>query len=313
MSVDADDEFQKELITLFVQEAQEWLQQIHVALDELQQGPPADRHTKLAQTMKAGLTNLGGSAATISLSEIEQASFAALSFVEAVENPAAALSASAFLALCKQLGHIHSALTRATGVTFDPESSVCPEAVPATISASDLLAALQGLLSRQTGATDMARNITRTVIAQIEGLIQTGVTECDAHSLRSFLIRVADAEQIFLDAVQQQGPMVVEGVAQMSRGLRESDRMSPGEGQALVDQVNALWAASQQVNALQAMTFFMGLQSFLTIVTHRRVLPEARQFELVERRLRGILGHVQEWVEAGRKEREAIDALLPAA
>lgn len=313
MSVDADDEFQKELITLFVQEAQEWLQQIHVALDELQQGPPADRHTKLAQTMKAGLTNLGGSAATISLSEIEQASFAALSFVEAVENPAAALSASAFLALCKQLGHIHSALTRATGVTFDAESSVCPEAVPATLSASDLLAALQGLLSRQTGETEMARNVTRTVIAQIEGLIQTGVTECDAHSLRSFLIRVADAEQIFLDAVQQQGPMVVDGVAQMSRGLRESDRMSTGEGQALVDQVNALWAASQQVNALQAMTFFMGLQSFLTIVTHRRVLPEARQFELVEQRLRGILGHVQEWVEAGRKEREAIDALLPAA
>ena len=46
MSADTDDEFQKELITLFVQEAQEWLQQIHVALDELQQGPPADRDRK---------------------------------------------------------------------------------------------------------------------------------------------------------------------------------------------------------------------------------------------------------------------------
>ena len=193
MSVDVDDEFQKELITLFLQEAQEWLQQIHVALDELQQGPPANRHTKLAQTMKAGLTNLGGSAATISLSEVEQASFAALSFVEAVENPSAALSASDFLALCKQLGHIHSALTRATGVTFDADSSACTEAVPATMATSDLLAALQDLLSCQTGATEMARNITRTVIAQVEGLIQTGVTQCDTHSLRSRLIRVADA------------------------------------------------------------------------------------------------------------------------
>lgn len=313
MSVDVDDEFQKELITLFLQEAQEWLQQIHVALDELQQGPPANRHTKLAQTMKAGLTNLGGSAATISLSEVEQASFAALSFVEAVENPSAALSASAFLALCKQLGHIHSALTRATGVTFDADSSACTEAVPATMATSDLLAALQDLLSCQTGATEMARNITRTVIAQVEGLIQTGVTQCDTHSLRSRLIRVADAEQIFLDAVQRQGPVVVDGVAQMSRGLRESDRMSTGEGQVLLDRVSALWAASQQVNALQAMTFFMGLQSFLTIVTQRRALPEVRQFELVEQRLRGILGHIQEWVEAGRVEREAIEALLPAA
>ncbi|MEK6532753.1 MAG: hypothetical protein AABZ52_02580, partial [Nitrospirota bacterium] len=64
MAVETDDEFQKELIALFTQEAQEWLQQIHVALDELQQGPPADRHLKLAHTIKAGLTNLGGSAAT---------------------------------------------------------------------------------------------------------------------------------------------------------------------------------------------------------------------------------------------------------
>lgn len=39
MSADTEDAFQKELIELFVQEAQEWLQQIHVALDELQQAP----------------------------------------------------------------------------------------------------------------------------------------------------------------------------------------------------------------------------------------------------------------------------------
>lgn len=313
MSVDVDDEFQKELITLFVQEAQEWLQQIHVALDELQQGPPAERHRKLAQTMKAGLANLGGSAATISLIQVEQASFAALPFVDAVENPAAALSASAFLALCKQLGQIHSALTRATGVTFDAESTACTDAVSATMATSDLLVALRDLLSRQAGATEMARHVTGTVITQVEGLIHTGVTQCDTNSLRSFLIRVDDAEQVFLDAVQQQGPMVVEGVAQMSRGLREPDRISMGEWLSLVDRVGALWAASQQVNALQAMTFFMGLQSFLTVVTQRRVLPESRQFEMVEERLRAILSHIQEWVEAGRVERGAIDALLPAA
>ena len=108
MSADTDDEFQKELITLFVQEAQEWLQQIHVALDELQQGPPADRHLQLAQTMKAGLANLGGSAATINLHEVEQTSFAALPLVEAVADPSVPLSAQAFLSLCKQLGQIHA-------------------------------------------------------------------------------------------------------------------------------------------------------------------------------------------------------------
>src|SRR3990167_103767 len=141
MAVDTEDEFQKELIALFAREAQEWLQQIHVALDELQQGPPADRHLKLAHTIKAGLANLGGSAATISLHEVEQASFSGLPFVEAVENPSVPLSASAFLALCKQLGQIHDALTRATGVAFDPESAV-EEVVPVTVPAQEFLAAL---------------------------------------------------------------------------------------------------------------------------------------------------------------------------
>ncbi|MEC4889932.1 MAG: hypothetical protein RI101_07705 [Nitrospira sp.] len=313
MSVDADDEFQKELITLFVQEAQEWLQQIHVALDELQQGPPADRHIKLAQTIKAGLTNLGGSAATINLTGVEQASFSALPFVEAVENPAVALSASAFLALCKQLGQIHGALTHATGVTFDAESSASAEAVPSTMATSDLLAALQGLLSGQTGADEVARNVTRTVIAQVEGLVNTGVSQCDTNSLREFLTRVADAEQMFLGVVQQQGPMVAEGVAQMNRELRGPGQNPVSEWQALVDRVGALWSASQQVNAVQAMTFFLGLKSFLTIVMERRVLPNPRQFETVEQRLRSMLGAMQEWVEAGRAERGAINALLPAA
>src|SRR6476661_8627205 len=67
MSGDTSDEFQKELVDLFVQEAHEWLQNIHVALDELQQGPPPERHAALIGTLTAGVTNLGGSAATINL------------------------------------------------------------------------------------------------------------------------------------------------------------------------------------------------------------------------------------------------------
>ena len=35
MSVETEDAFQKELVELFVQEAQEWLQQIHVAANRL--------------------------------------------------------------------------------------------------------------------------------------------------------------------------------------------------------------------------------------------------------------------------------------
>ena len=71
MAADTTDDFQKELVDLFVQEAHEWLQNIHVALDELQQGPAPERHAKLIETISAGVMNLGGSAATINLPDVE--------------------------------------------------------------------------------------------------------------------------------------------------------------------------------------------------------------------------------------------------
>src|SRR6267143_1878438 len=85
MAADTTDDFQKELVDLFVQEAHEWLQNIHVALDELQQGPAPERHAKLIETISAGVTNLGGSAATINLPDVTHASFAAIPCVERID------------------------------------------------------------------------------------------------------------------------------------------------------------------------------------------------------------------------------------
>lgn len=312
MSVDMDDEFQKELITLFVQEAQEWLQRIHVALDELQQGPPADRHLKLAQIIKAGLTSLGGSAATINLLEVEQASYSGLPLVEAVEDPSVPLSASAFLSLCKQLGQIHGALTRATGVTFDAESAA-EEVAATTLPVQEFLAALHNLRARSTGTATMPCQVTKTIMAQLDGMARNGLTHCDAVSLREVLERGAQAELAFAQAVQQLGPLVADGIRRMGSVSVEEWQSSSGEWKAMVDRVGELWSASQQVNAVEAMTFFTGLQSFLTIVLAQRVVPGAPQFDKVEARLRGMPSVIQEWAEAGRREREAIEALLPAA
>lgn len=310
MAVDAEDAFQKELIELFVQEAHEWLQQIHVALDELQQSPVPDRHLKLAQTIKAGITNLGGSAATISLGDVERASFAALPFVEAVQNPAAKISANDFITLCKQLGHIHTALTRATGVTFQAESAEAVEALPLTIPAIDLLTALQELHQRQSAPDAASRNLVQTVIAQIQGLLNSGVAHCDVNSMRAFLDRLAEADDAFCAAVQQQLPQVTEGLARLKR---ESDRPAESEHlQALQEQVTQLWTVAQQVNASHAMTFFMGLHSFLGIVAQRRVAIAAKKYDAVESRLRSLMLTIQGWADNGRAERAAIGHLLPS-
>lgn len=312
MAVDTEDEFQKELIALFAQEAQEWLQQIHVALDELQQGPPADRHLKLAHTIKAGLANLGGSAATISLHEVEQASFSGLPLVEAVENPSVPLSASAFLALCKQLGQIHDALTRATGVAFDPESAV-EEVVPVTVPVQEFVVALSDLISRLGGSTAMPCHVTKTIMAQIEGMMSNGVTHCDTASLREMLARGAEVEQAYAQTVQRIGPLVADGIGKMAQTSFGQWKEASGEWSAVANHASEIWSASQQVNAADAMTFFTGVQSFLAIVMEQRVMLPASQFKKVESRLRSMPSIIEAWVEAGRRERGAIEALLPAA
>jgi chemotaxis protein histidine kinase CheA len=311
MSVETEDEFQKDLIGVFVQEAQEWLQQIHVALDELQQGPAPDHHLKLAQTIKAGIANLGGTAATLNLSDVERASFSTLPFVDVVQDPAATISANDFIALCQHLGHIHAALTRATGVAFDSESAPASAgSLPITILTSDLLASLHRLQERQVQSGSFPRNLVKTVIAQVEGLMNNGIKQCNVTSMREFFDRLAAEEEGFLQIMQQQLPSLNDELVRLKNAV-EAPEWSPERLQAVVEQVAQLWSAAQQVNASPAMTFFMGLHSFLTVVMHQRVVVAAKKYETVESRLGECMKTIHGWVETGRAERTAIGSVLP--
>jgi chemotaxis protein histidine kinase CheA len=311
MSLETDDEFQKELIEVFVQEAQEWLQQIHVALDELQQGPAPDRHLQLTQTIKTGIANMAGTAATINLTEVERASFAVLPFVEAVQDPTVPASAGDFIALCKRLGDIHTALTQATGVTFDAESAVASVAHEAvTVPAQELLLTLNGLQEQQARSGSPRRNLVQAVIAQVKGLIDSGVGQCNVTTLREFLGRWSEREDGFLQSVQQQHPDLIDELKRLTCG--EGGQGSASERlQLVVEQVAQLWSAAQQVNASQATTFFMGLHSFLTVAMQQRIVVEPKKYEAVGKRLEDVLKAIQVWVEVGRAERAAIGAALP--
>jgi len=312
MSVETEDAFQKELIELFVQEAQEWLQQIHVALDELQQAPPAERHRSLAQTIKVGIANLGGSAATINLSDVERASFSALPFVEAVQEPSARISAEDFLALCKQLGHIHGSLTRATGVAFDTEAAqASADSPPTAISTKDLLALLRGLYEQGPVTATFSRNLVQTMMAQTEGLLQRGVEQCNLGSIQEFLDRSAEGEQGFVALARQEVPHL-STILQALRNNSASSAVPSSHLQNAVDRVAQLWSAAQQVNASHTMTFFMGLHSFLAIVMDRRVPVEPKRYEAVQSRLAQSISSLEEWERCGQTERASIQRLLPS-
>ncbi len=312
MSVETEDAFQKELIELFVQEAQEWLQQIHVALDELQQAPPADRYRSLAQTIKVGITNLGGSAATINLNDVERASFSALPFIEAVQEPSARISADDFLALCKQLGHIHGTLTRATGVAFDTEAAqASADSAPTTIGTKELLSLLRGLSDQVSATGTFCRNLVQTMVAQTEGLLQRGMEQCNLLSIQEFLDRSAEGEQGFLELARQEVPHLSTILQALKNGSASSEVPSSHLQNAL-ERVAQLWSAAQQVNASHTMTFFMGLHSFLAIVMDRRVTVDATRYEAVQSRLAQSINSLEEWAQCGQAERAALQRVLPS-
>jgi chemotaxis protein histidine kinase CheA len=313
MSVETEDAFQKELVELFVQEAQEWLQQIHVALDELQQAPPSERHRALAQTIKVGVTNLGGSAATLNLSDVERASFSALPFVEAVQDPSAQISTDDFIALCKHLGHIHGALTRATGVTFEADDvSASSEDPPTMIPTKEFLTLLRGLQDQCIVSNAVHRNLLQTMLAQAEGLMERGVEQCNMSSIHEFLERSAEEEQCFLDVVRQELPRLM-AIIQTLKTSGNAPSAPSSDLENIVERVAQLWSAAQQVNASHAMLFFMGLHSFLTIVTQHHVVVGATRYDAIQSRLDQCLKGIEEWAANGRMERVAIQRVLPCA
>ena len=313
MAADTTDDFQKELVDLFVQEAHEWLQNIHVALDELQQGPAPERHAKLIGTIFAGVTNLGGSAATINLPDIERASFEAIPFIEALQDPQKTLSVQDFLSLCKQLGQIHTALTRATGISFEDDGTGrAAEVVYASLSPREFLHALQGLREKQLPCTASGHNLICGMIEQMEGQIQAGVERIDATVIQGYLARVSEAEESFLKAIDEGMPEIVKNMGAIN--MDESEASSSIQAlEASLEDVARLRMEAQQVNAGPAMMFFTGLHSLLTVVAQRRVVLAARRVESVKARLHVIGSAIRQWVDHGRAQRVAIDQLLPAS
>jgi chemotaxis protein histidine kinase CheA len=316
MAADITDDFQKELVELFVQEAQEWLENIHVALDELQQGPAPERHTKLVQEISGGVTNLGGSAATIDLQDVTQASFATLPFIEALQDPQKGCSAQDFLSLCKQLGQIQRALTNATGMSFDGSGSGAPaetpvETVDVGLSPGEFLQALQALQEKQSSEGGSGFNIIRSLIEQAEGLIQAGVERVDATNVHGYLTRVSDAEESFLRSIDEGVPEIMKKMSALK--LEEADASLRALAlEATLQEVTRLWTEAQQVNAGSAVVFFTGLHSFLTVAAQRQVDLAVARVESVMARLHAMGGSIRLWVEQGRAQRAEINQMLAA-
>lgn len=305
MAGDTSDDFQKELVDLFVQEAQEWLQNIHVALDELQQGPAPERHEALIGILSGGVTNLGGSAATINLPEVEQASFSAIPFIEALKDPHKSFSVQDFLSLCKQLGQIHIALTRATGISFEAGGECETQGTTQrTVSPEEFLQALRTIQSSQTEGGVAERNIVLTMIDQIEAQMKAGVRQVSVDAVQDYLQRLADSEGAFIHSLDDAVPNLTAQISSMSASPLTTT------AETCIQCVAQLRTESQNLNAIPATSFFSGLHSLLSVVLQHRISLAAGRVHAVAARLEAVRTVMHQWADQRRTERSAIGHAL---
>src|SRR5436309_6380765 len=101
-----DDQFQKEVLELFALEAHEWLGQIKAALRELESNSDSGIRPKLFDIVHHGITNLGGSAATVDLPAIQQLAFGLLPLLDTFRSQGVPRPAEQFAALRDGLDRI---------------------------------------------------------------------------------------------------------------------------------------------------------------------------------------------------------------
>ncbi|WHZ21385.1 MAG: hypothetical protein OJF47_000497 [Nitrospira sp.] len=307
-----EDEFQKELVELFGQEAQEWLLQIHSALIELEGQPDPDRHIQLVDAVVRGITSLGGSAATVNLSDVERATFALLPFIDTLKDRTTATKQD-YVTVREQFLLVSTSVTAATGLTLElsPSWEVPPQSEP-TADLLTLLNALRTLHDEHVVTGRPSRKLIPQVMQRLEQEARQGVGQMQAIRFHQILVELHGADEQFLETLRQQLPAVAQSLTRLRReglAVLEPDDVLGG----CIQNLEQLQGIAKQANASPLATFLSGLQSFLSLIVQRRVVLVSLRVESVETRIHAVCATVEEWITAGQQEREAMGRLLPVA
>lgn len=315
LSMDAEqnqDDFQKELIELFGQEAQEWLVQIHSALTELESQPDSERHAQLVNVIIRGITSLGGSAATIDLPEVERATFALLPYIETLKDRTT-VTQQDFSTVREQFRIVVACVKGATGITLEMEPPA--EAVLAPEPAMDfltLLNALRALQDQQPTNANVSRSLIALVLQRFEHEARQGGEVIQAATFQQILQELHRTDAHCLDLLMQELP----GIARYVSRLRVEGAGVAEPEQPLglsLERLQHLQGVAKQANATMLVTFLAGLQNFLSLIIQRRISVGKHRLQSVEGRILVMAGMVEEWIATGQKEFEAMSRLVPAA
>jgi len=307
-----EDQFQKELVELFAQEAQEWLVQLHAALNELEGQPTADRHVQIVDTIVRGITSLGGSAATVNLPDVERTTFALLPFIDTVRDQTTATKQD-YQMVRQQFRSVVASVTVATGLTLEIDlGSDENKSASTAMDLVGILNALRDMQEARSHAHPCTRNLASLVMQRLEQEVKQGTERIERENIQEILTEMNKGDEELLRMMHAALP----DIGRLCNRLMEVK--TPAMWQAcdltpVMKEVERLHSFAKQVNATAFVTFLTGLQSFLTLVSKKHLVLATQRLAAVERRIQKIAEMLQEWVDIGREEREVIDKLIVAA
>ncbi len=315
------DPFQQEIIALFAAEAQEWIGQVESALHELETGPPQFRSAKLFETIRNGITNLGGSAATVERPDIEKLAFAMLPHLEAIEGQGRITSSGQCAVMWESLEHLAVALQQlipppayvsgakpAGSPAFSPASAPSPSAADSALT-GPIIDALVELQHSRAESAETTRKLVDSLIQVPAGGAGQGVVTGDREAILRNLRELDALDAHLLADVQQKLPAIEKAFARLKTDGAAAVA-SNGSLEGVLQDIVRLRDEAFAAGASTVMSFFKGLHSWLSLVAHQQVTVQPQRFEAVESRLKSAVTMTQQWVDVGRMKKANVEQFL---
>ena len=326
-----EDAFLDEVVGLFVLEAQEWINQSNTALLELEHHPVSDRKHKLYDTIVCGITNLGGSAATVELRDLEQLAFGLLPLLKAMQALNGSATAVQLSALREAFNGIIGAVqtlsdtkigqvpnleqilkrlaeaAQQTAMAPQQASPASPSTPPPSRSIMDRLAEFQ---RQHAGISSESRHTIEAIVRRAkQDYGERGWRSIDAPTVIQIVQELDRSDDEFMNDIHKRLPTIV-GIFADCASPHADMLLSNGRMEKLLQEVQALHNSARALEAKPVMQFFHGLHTFLTILSQKAVDIAGPRLEAVESRIKRIVPMAEQWIEDGKKERAVIQEFV---
>lgn len=333
-----EDAFLDEVLGLFVLEAQEWINQSNTALLELEHHPVSDRKHKLYDTIMCGITNLGGSAATVELRDLEQLAFGLLPLLKAMQDLNGSTTALQLGVLREGFNGIVGAVQRlrdtksgqvpnleeilkqvteaARQTAMAPQPGAPP--LPAASSPSDSTSpASPGLMDRLSEFQHQHATTSNTRRHTVDAIVrkakrdygERGWRSVDEPAVIQIMQELDRSDEEFMNEIHKRLPTIA-GIFSDCASPHADMLLSNGRMERLIQEVQAMHDSARSFEAKPVAQFFHGLHTFLMILSQKAVDIATSRLEAVESRLKKIVPIAEQWIEEGKKERAAIQEFV---